>query len=212
VISVAHKLSVEISPIVRYITVSKDKIVIPRVIRSKIVIYKATTSPLIMFMTILMFALMIASIGLLGFFAIMLLIFSLALLWHANIRRSQKEETVLRSMLPEEKVLEILDTVVRICNETSKDSEKVNLDNFELRIRCGYPYKCAKYNSKNMKKFLGIYISIGLALILGYIFLPAIYVVLISIVSLFIAVYTYRMPICEEFLVKKEKIEFKIED
>jgi len=207
-----NRISVEISPIARYITVTKNKITIPRVIRSKIVVYKATASPIIMFLAILIFALMITSISLLGFLAILLLILSLAILWRIDLRRVQKEEAVLRSILPEEKVLEILDTVVKICNETNRDSEKVQVDSFELKIRCGYPYKCAKYESRNLKKFLALYISIGLALIIGYLALPIIYLVLISIASLFIAIYTYRIPICEEFLVKKEKIEFKIED
>jgi len=201
---------VEVSRFARYVSVSKSKITVPNVVRSKYVAYRSEASPLTTFLVVLIFALSFASIGLIGFSAVMFLTVSLLLLWYFEGKRRGREVTELRSVLPEDKVFEILGEVARVCTETRRGSEVFHVGGFELHVRCGIPYKCVKYNSRNLRWLTLLYASVGLALVFSYAFLSAMYLVIVSIASLFIIIYTSRVRVCEEFLVKKEKIEFEV--
>jgi len=203
-------LVVEVSRFARYVSVSKSKITVPSVVRSKYVAYRSEASPLTTFLIVFIFALSIASIGLIGFSAVMFLTVSLLILWYFESRRRGREVADLRSVLPEDKVFEILGEVARVCGETRSGSEVLHVGGFMLRARCGTPYKCVKYDSRNLRRLTLLYASVGLALVLSYAFLSALYLLLVSIASLFIIIYTSRVRVCEEFLVKKEKIELEV--
>jgi len=206
-------LNVEVCRYAKYITVTKNKITIPKVVKYRqAILYRSTSSPVTSFLVILLLAVLIATVGVLGPLSIMVFVVSLMFLWHFESRRRQREEALLRATISEDFVQRILDITVKICNETDKATERLQVDGFELRIRCGHPQKCIRYNRENAKKLFAIYTSIALALVLGYLFLPPVYLVLISIIVLFVVVLTYRIPLCEEFLVKKEKIVLNVED
>jgi len=201
---------VEVSRFARFVKVSKSKIVIPSNVRAKYVEYRSESSPFIVFLSILVVAISIGSLPLLGFLAVSFLVVSMIFIAYVDKRRRQKEVAVLKSLMPEEKVLDIVKRVAKVCEATNRGTETVVIDDLKLRVRCGTPYKCVKYDKEALKKLTSIYIPVATMLVISYALLPPAITLVIALIALLVILYTNRMPLCDEFLVKKEEIKLEI--
>jgi hypothetical protein len=203
---------IEVNRFSKRVRVYKNKIVIPKTINTKRVVYVPSTSPIALFFVILSLVLSLSLIRLFGPFALFLLVASLAIIHAFDSRRKGAEVAALRSILPEDRVFKLIERGVRACRESASEAVTFNDGDLNVEFRCGYPTRCIEYDTATVRKHSLIYAGVLVSMFTTYFYGEPPILIATAVVGLGIVLLLATKPLCKRYKIEKEVVEYRLGD